>query len=308
MKKLNILITGAAGFVGSNLGDYLTKKGHNVIGVDNFMHSAVNQDDVNFNLVYGDVRYSEDLDQRIKESDLIYHLAAQINVDKSISHPQETMDINLGGTQNVLNICRRYCKKMVFASTSEVYGTHNTSISEEHQTHAQSPYAVSKLAADKLCGNYHDLYGLEVYRMRCFNIFGPRQSSDTYGAVIPIFVKKMIYNESPIIFGDGHQKRDYIYIDDVVRAYEILPTKSKFAGTPINIGTGKSVEIIEIARMINKILDTHTLFKCGPARSGEVRKLEANINFVKKNYNFKPEVSFKEGLRRYIEWVIAQQR
>jgi len=305
MKKRVVLITGAAGFVGSNLGEYFTNKGDIVIGIDNFMHPAVKQEDINFSIIYGDVRYSEDIDKYIKDCDIVYHLAAQINVDKSIAHPQETMDINLGGTQNVLNSCRRYNKPMVFASSSEVYGTHDKPISEGSQTYAQSPYAVSKLSADKLCGNYHDLYDVEVYRTRFFNIFGPRQSNDTYGAVIPIFVKKILNGESPRIFGDGYQERDYIYIDDVVRIYDEIPKNKNVAGTPINIGTGECVSIIDIPKYINSILGTSIQPEFGPPRAGEVRKLQADINFLTRSYglHIAPQIDFREGLRRYIEWI-----
>lgn len=301
---MKILITGSAGFVGSHLGEYLVSKGYKVRGLDNFMHPCGYESD-KFDTEYGDVRYYEDVDKLVAWSDIVYHLAAQINVDKSIHHPQETIDINLNGTQNILNACRRHGKKMVFASTSEVYGSHETPISESSQTYAQSPYAVAKLAADKLCGNYHDLYGIEVYRVRCFNIFGPRQSCDTYGAVIPIFVKKMIAGEPAIIFGDGYQERDYIYVDDIVRIYEQIPRNKNVAGEPINIGTGKCVSIRDIPKHVNSILGTNIQPEHVDARPGEVRKLEADISFLIKSYGLSitPQVEFREGLQKYIEWL-----
>ena len=289
------------------MADYLFSKGNEVMGVDNGLHPSSWIPTGEIIVGYGDLRYYQDIETLVQWSDIVINLAAQINVDKSIDHPEETMDINLRGVENILNACRRYKKILIQASTSEVYGGHDEKISEESPTLAQSPYAVAKLAADKLCGNYHDLYGLEVYRLRCFNIFGPRQSSDTYGAVIPIFANCILKGVPPIIFGNGHQRRDYIYIDDVVRMYEMLPTRPDLAGTPINLGTGESVEIIEIARMINKILGKDIPFEFGPDRPGEVKKLEADITLASESYGFKPTVTFEEGLRRYLEWLKKSQ-
>jgi len=299
-----ILITGSAGFVGSHLGEYLVSKGYEVKGLDNFSHPCGYTSD-KFVTEYGDIRYYEDIDELVKCSDIVYHLAAQINVDKSISHPQETMDINLRGTENILNACRRHGKKMVFASTSEVYGGHQNIICENSQTYAQSPYAVSKLAADKLCGNYHDLYGLEVYRTRFFNIFGPRQSSDVNGAVIPKFITKILKGEKPIIFGDGYQERDYIYIDDVVRIYEMIPKNKNVAGEPINIGTGETITINAIVNLINSILGTYIEPIHSASRLGEVEKLQACTHYLEVNYglSIRPQIEFREGLRRTIEWL-----
>jgi len=298
---MKIFITGIQGFIPSHLANYLAEKGHDVVGIDNNLHPSKNILSKSVHSYYGDVRYYEDIDNYVRRADITYHMAAQINVDKSIDYPQETMDINLNGTINILNACRRYGKTMVFSSTSEVYGTHEGSINENAPTYAQSPYAVAKLAADKLCGNYHSLYGVRVFRVRGFNTFGPFQGDDQYGAVIPKFIKLVMHDKPPIIFGDGKQLRDYIYVDDVVRAYEHIPTVDKFLGTPVNVGTGSTVSINKIADLIIK----HFGKKLKPIyivpRPGEVRKLEADIRLLKSS-GFKPEVSFEEGLSKFIKW------
>ena len=295
---MNILITGSAGFIGSHLYKHLTLKGNKVIGIDNFSHASGN--DVKSE--YADVRYYEDIDKYVKGMDIVYHLAAQINVDKSIAHPQETMDINLGGTTNILNACRRHNVVMVFASTSEVYGGHDGMINENSATYAQSPYAVSKLAADKLCGNYHEIYGTAVYRVRNFNTYGPYQGSDQYGAVIPIFIHRVLEGKHPVIFGDGTQSRDFMHVADSVRAYEMIPMHTEFLGEPVNVGTGVDVTINDLATMVCKKLGREDLIPVNIAsRPGEVHKLQADVSFIKK-YGFETQIPFEQGLDTYIKW------
>lgn len=305
---MRIFITGIRGFIPSHLANYLKKRGHTVFGIDNNLHPSKNNLDPKINAFYGDVRYTEDIENSVKNADIVYHMAAQINVDKSIAYPQETMDINLGGTTNVLNACRRYNKIMVFSSTSEIYGSHDEPINENSPTYAQSPYAVSKLSADKLCGNYHNLYGLEVYRFRGFNTYGPYQSNDLYGAVIPKFIKEIRNGRRPIIFGDGSQSRDYIYVDDVVRAYELIPQIKELNGEPINIGTGKTTSILEIANSLIKLYQRNGKPNIKPkhvkARSGEVYKLQADISLLTSvgPKEILPKIGIEEGLRRYVKW------
>lgn len=300
---MNYLVTGAAGFIGSSLGNYLVCRGHEVIGLDNFSHPSKNHPV--FPIQYADVRYSEDLEDFIKNADRVYHLAAQINVDKSIAHPQETADINFHGTENVLNLCRRYHKPLVFASSSEVYGGQAEILTESSPTYAQSPYAVSKLAADKLCGNYHQLYGLEVYRMRCFNTYGPFQSEDQYGAVIPLFVKAALQGKPLQIFGDGEQERDFIHVSDVVRAYELLPTLKDLVGEPVNVGSGSCVTVNRLADLINRFTGNSQPCVHLPARPGEVRRLRADTTLISR-YGFTPTMSFTDGLAQYVGWYKQQ--
>ncbi len=298
---MKYLILGAAGFIGSQLAEYLYSKGNEVVGIDNFSHPCGFKSEF-VPVEYGDVRYPPDLATLIEKSDMVYHLAAVINVDKSIAHPQETIDINFTGTMNVLDLCKRFNKPMVFASTSEIYGGHEGLINEGSPTYSQSPYAVSKLAADKLCGNYHDLYGLEVYRLRIFNTYGPWQSNDQYGAVIPIFTSQVLAGQQPTIFGGGDQERDFMYIDDTVRAYDFVPKIKLLSGEPVNIGTGQSISINDVAFYIKKTLGRSDLHNNHlDPRPGEVKKLQADTTLIQ-SHGFVTEVSFEEGLKRYIAW------
>lgn len=298
---MKIFITGIRGFIPSHLAYYFSEQGHDVFGIDNNLHCCPRNITGKVRVNYGDIRYAEDVDKYVKEADIVYHMAAQINVDKSIEFPQETIDINFNGTMNILNACRRYDKKMVFASTSEIYGSHDEQITEDSALLAQSPYAVSKLAADKLCGVYHKLYGTHVYRVRCFNTFGPFQSADEYGAVIPKFVKAVFNDKPPIVFGDGKQRRDYIYIDDVVRAYEFIPTIPDLDGEPVNVGSGYSISVVEIAEQIISILGKDLKPLHIRARNGEVNKLKADTRLLK-SFGFEKQIGFNSGLQQYIDW------
>ncbi len=305
---MKIFITGIAGFIGGHLADYFDCKGDEVFGIDNYSHaSKVPFLNEGIGVEYGDVRYWQDLVKGIKKADLVFHMAAQINVDKSNAHPQETMDINLTGTANVLELCRTYNKPIVFASTSEVYGGHTEKINEGSPTYAQSPYAVSKLAADKLCGNYHTLYGTKVFRVRCFNTFGPYQSEDAYGAVIPKFARSLWSGKSFEIFGDGTQMRDFSYIDDVVRAYDLIWQTKELEGEPINVGSGQSISIINLAKTMEQLamLGEGVGIQYVGSRPGEVSKLQADIRLLK-SFGFKKQNTFRQGLQKYLNWFEEQ--
>ena len=189
---------------------------------------------------------------------------------------------------------------MIYASTSEVYGSARTEkISEEHPLDAQSVYAASKLAADRLCKAYSDTYGTDVRILRNFNTFGNYQRYNSYGGVIAIFVDRALHNKPPIINGDGKQERDYIHITDALRGYELIAEKGK-RGQPINIGTGKSISINEIARLVQRFTGCpqpiHT-----DARPGEVRRLCADITKAK-SIGFIPKTQFETNLEDYIKW------
>jgi len=313
---MKVLITGAAGFIGSHLYDKLKKDGHDVFGIDNFFHPCKNP--ANKGVQYGDVLFKRLIDERVKDCDIVYHLAAQIHVDKSIENPQETVDINITGTLNVLEAVRKYNKKMVFASTSEVYGTQEYTglycscqnangitkgdygeISELHPLNCQSPYAASKVAAERLCYAYWKTYKTKVAILRNFNTFGPYQSDDSYGGVIGIFTRKALSGEPLEVFGDGNQERDYMYITDAIRGYELAVEKELW-GKPINLGTGETIKINELAKEIVKLTKSNSEIKHVSSRPGEVQRLCADISFAQE-LGFEPKTNFKNDLKRYVE-------
>lgn len=306
-----MLITGGAGFVGSHLCEKYVKEGHNVLCLDNFLSGNLNNikhllDYRNFKLVKGDIRDRDLLDKISVGVDTIIHLAAQIHVDRSYIEPQLTYDINVMGTQNVLEVARFHdIKKVIHASTSEVYGSAiYAPIDEAHPLNAPHPYGASKIAADRMCNAYVHTYGMNIALMRLFNIFGPRQRDLGYGGVISIFIRRIINDVPPIIFGDGKQTRDYTYIDDAVRAYDLALKSKKNVTEPINFGTGREVTINEIAAKLIKLCGKEKTMKPvhTKPRIGEVKRLIADASRAKKVYGWTAKVDFDTGLERFVDW------
>jgi len=266
------------------------------MGLDNMLWSTRKMK----NTVVGDIRDEKLVDFLVQQSDEVYHLAAQINVDYGNEHPQETVDINIKGTTNILEACRKYNKRMIFASTSEVYGSSQTEqISETHQLDAQSIYAASKVGGDRLCKSYADTYDLDVRILRNFNTFGPWQRFDSYGGVISIFTNRALLGKPPVIFGDGEQERDYIWIDDAVRGYELIAEKG-VRGVPINVGSGTTVTVNEIARLVQKYTGCPDPIYTRE-RPGEVRRLCADTKRAKA-LGLVIETDFEKNLETFINW------
>jgi len=308
---MKILVTGGAGFIGSHLCEKYTKAGYTVLCLDNFMSGDLMNvrhllDYRNFKLVKGDIRDSDLLEKIMRDVDVVFHLAAQIHVDRSYIEPQLTYEVNVAGTQNVLEAARMFdAKKIIHASTSEVYGSAQyVPIDEKHPLNAPHPYGASKIAADRMCYAYINTFGMDISIIRLFNIFGPRQRDVGYGGVISIFSRRVLSNIPPIIYGDGTQTRDYTYIEDAVRAYDLILNHNKPITEPINFGTGKEVSIINIA---NKIIEL-----CGKKdeikpvhvepRIGEVKRLIADATKAKELLGWESKYSLEEGLREFIQW------
>jgi len=256
-------------------------------------------------LINGDIRDFDLLEKIMRDVDVVFHLAAQIHVDRSIIEPKLTYEINVLGTQNILEVARMYdVEKIIHASTSEVYGSAQYApMDEKHPLNAPHPYGASKIAADRMCYSYIQTYGMNICIMRPFNIFGPKQKDSGYGGVISLFTKRVLSNMPPIIYGDGEQTRDYTYIDDIVDAYDLI-LNNKPIREPINFGTGKEIKIIDLA---NKIIEL-----CGKRgnikpvhvepRPGEVQRLIADISKAKEILGWEPNYTIEEGLKKFIDW------
>lgn len=307
---MKILVTGGAGFIGSHLCDRYVKNGDTVLCLDNFMNGNLMNirhllNYRNFKLINGDIRDFDLLEKIMRDVDVVFHLAAQIHVDRSIIEPKLTYEINVLGTQNILEVARMYdVEKVIHASTSEVYGSAQyVPMDENHPLNAPHPYGASKIAADRMCYAYIETYGMNICIMRPFNIFGPKQKDSGYGGVISLFTKRVLSNMPPIIYGDGEQTRDYTYIDDIVDAYDII-LNSKPIREPINFGTGKEIKIIDLANM--------TIELCGKKgsinpvhvepRPGEVQRLIADISKAKETLGWKPRYTMEEGLEKFVNW------
>ena len=308
---MKLLITGGAGFIGSHLCDEYVKKGHTVICLDNFMSGNLMNirhllDYRNFKLIRGDIRDFDLLEKIMRDIDAVFHLAAQIHVDRSYIEPRMTYDVNVVGTQNILEAARLYdAKKVIHASTSEVYGSAlYVPIDEKHPLNAPHPYGASKIAADRMCYAYIHTYGMNISIVRLFNIFGPRQRDIGYGGVISIFTRRVLSNMSPIIYGDGLQTRDYTYIDDAITAYDLVLNHNEPVTEPTNFGTGREVSILDLANTIIDLCDKEGNMK--PVhiepRIGEVKRLIADATKARSLLGWEPKCSLEEGLRAFVQW------
>jgi UDP-glucose 4-epimerase len=307
---MKILITGGAGFIGSYLCEKYTKEGHTVLCLDNFLSGNLLNvrhllDYRNFKLIEGDIRNFDLLERVSRDLDVIFHLAAQIHVDRSYVEPRLTFEINVMGTQNVLEMARIFdVKKVIHTSTSEVYGSAQyVPIDEKHPLDAPHPYGASKIAADRMCHAYVATYGMDISIPRFFNIFGPRQRDIGYGGVISIFTRRILNNMPPVIYGDGQQTRDYTYVEDAVRAFDLILNHESLLD-PINIGTGKQVSIIDLANMIVELCGKKGKMKPVNVepRIGEVKKLIADTTLAKKILKWEPKYKLREGLKAFIQW------
>ena len=310
---MKILITGGAGFIGSHLCNKYIKEGHDVICLDNFASGNLRNilhllNYRNFKLINGDVRDFDLVETLMRDVDVVFHLAAQVHVDKSYIEPKLTYEVNVTGTQNILEVVRIYTDtKVIYASTSEVYGSAQyVPIDETHPLNAPHPYGASKIAADRMCHAYIQTYGMDISILRPFNVFGPMQRDIGYGGVISIFARRVLCNIPPLIYGDGLQTRDYTYIPDVIAAYDMVLNHNKPITEPINFGSGTAVSVVDLA---NRIID---LFgKTGDIkpihiepRIGEVKRLIADNRKAKKLLGWRPKYGLEEGLNEFIQWYM----
>ena len=308
---MKILVTGGAGFIGSHLCEKYTKEGHTVLCLDNFMSGNLMNirhllDYRNFKLIKGDIRDFDLLGSIMHNIDVIFHLAAQIHVDRSYIEPKLTYEVNVMGTQSILEAARMYdAKRVIYASTSEVYGSAQyVPIDEKHPMNAPHPYGASKIAADRMCHAYIQTYGMNISILRFFNTFGPRQRDIGYGGVVSIFARRVLNNIPPIIYGDGQQTRDYTYIDDAIRAYDLVLNHNEPVAEPINFGSGGEVSILDLANLIIEFCGKKGSIK--PAymepRIGEVKRLIANVTKAQKLLGWESKYNFEKGLKEFVQW------
>ena len=300
MKK--VLVTGAAGFIGSHLTTRLVELGHSVIALDNLCTGNVkNLEHVkdHFRFVLGDVADKELLAELLEEVEVVYHHAAIASVPRSINFPLESHHACATSTVTLLDACRNAgVRRLVYAGSSSAYGNNeNPNICESELPEVHSPYAAAKLAGELYCQSFAACYDLEVVRLRYFNIFGPRQDPNSpYSAVIPIFVSLLLKGERPTIFGDGSQTRDFTFVDNVVQANLLAGKVAGVSGRVFNVATGTSLSVLEMLEQICRLLD----LPCDPIfakpRLGDVVHSGADITAIQNGLGFSETVSFDEGL------------
>lgn len=312
----SILVTGGAGFIGSNITERLLSCGYRVVVLDdlstgrmgNIEESLRNN---NFIFYKGSILNSKLLQTIIKKYNisLISHQAAIPSVEKSIREPVKTIKANIVGTINLFNIAAGCgCKRIVFASSSSVYGdTPQLPKEETMSLHPKSPYAVSKVAKEIFARVFSDLYGIEIVGLRYFNVYGRRQDpASEYAAVVPKFIKMALRNQAIPIEGDGLQTRDFTYIDDVIQANLKALTQENILSTIFNIGYGERISILDLAKMILEITRSSSEINYNPPRHGDVRDSLADIESAKKYLGYIPEFNIKKGLNETIDWFIRR--
>ena len=301
---MRILVTGGAGFQGSHVAEQCLRAGHQVTILNTFSEEAegnIKSFAKDVSVVWGSVTDQEIVVKSVRDHDAVIHLAARINVDESIRAPYDFLLVNVTGTYNVLEAVKKYGSRLIYASSCEVYGgsATMTPVDETGDLRPHSPYAASKAAADRLCFAYWKTYRVNVTIVRPCNIYGPRQKGGQGGAVIPIFVERAMEHQPLVVYGTGEQRREYMYVDDLVATYMLALARNDLEGEVINAGTGESPSIQEIAGFIAERLET--TIEHGSGRSGEVMGFSLDSSKARE-LGFSPRLTFWEGLERYIAW------
>ncbi len=304
------LVTGGAGFIGSHVCEQLLSRGHKVVCLDNFStgrkeNLARNK---NLTLVNADSNTSQ-LDEVFKKHqfDWVFHYAAVVGVKRTLENPLSVLDDVLG-IRRLLELCRKHdVKKAMFASSSEVYGE-PVEIPEVEDGHlnAKLPYSVTKLMGEKYFQSYYKEYGLKTCSLRFFNVYGPRQDSSDYGFVVGIFIGNVLKNKPPVIFGDGTQTRDFVYIDDNVEATILAMEKDSTNGEVINIGTGRPMTILDLSEHIIKLCNNDLKPVFRPKRD-DVRHRFPDISKMIRLLGYRPRHSIEEGLQKTIDYYRSKQ-
>jgi nucleoside-diphosphate-sugar epimerase len=300
----NALVTGGAGFIGSNIANYLYRKGFSVRILDDLSTGSLdNLVGLDVEFIKGDVREAELVSAACEGRDVVFHLAACVGRQKSLDDPVQDASTNVLGTINVLEGMRKYrVPRIVYSSSAAIFGELLApSIDEGHPQNCDSPYGVSKLAAEKMIFAYAGIYGIVGVCLRYFNIYGPNQRYNIYGNVIPIFAQRIYSHESLVIYGDGEQTRDFLNVHDVAKAnyYSSLPSVE---GGAINLGSGSTVTINQLASMMKDIAGSDTAVEYRPERPADVRHCKANVSKAKSSIGFDAEVDLRDGLVEYMRW------
>jgi nucleoside-diphosphate-sugar epimerase len=307
-KPLNVLVTGGCGFIGSHLVEDLIAQGCSVVILDNFS-SGKKENFKRFigsnrlRIIEGDVRKGKIVNEASRDMDAVVHLAALVDVAKSVRNPIETHDVNVTGTLNVLEAAaKQRVQKFVFASSAAVYGEGNPlPLREEFDLRPVSPYAASKVSGEYYCKMYCDCYGLSGLVLRFFNVYGPGQGSNDYAGVITRFVQSGVQGEPLTIYGDGNQTRDFINVKDVVVSIEKALTFKSSKTDVINICTGEPITVNEIALSLCGILGKNLQLLHVQPRAGDILHNYGDPDKAQRVLGFKAQVRFENGLRLLVK-------
>ena len=305
---MRYLVTGGAGFIGSNTVDELVRRGHGVVVLDDL--SSGKEDNLaevrsKITFMKGSITDIEVVQKAMVQADYVIHLAARTSVPRSVKDPVDTNRINVDGTLNVLVAARdNKVKRVVFAASSSAYGdTPTLPKSEDMQPVPISPYGVSKYVGELYAQTFGRCYGLENVCLRYFNIFGPRQDPDSpYSGVLSRFSTAFLDATTPVVFGDGEQTRDFTFVDNAVQANILACEAPSASGRTFNIGTGHAVSLNQVLQMLQKVSGKTLETKYEPSREGDIRDSLADIRLAKEFLGYEPTVMFEEGLERTYAW------
>ncbi|WP_394833492.1 SDR family oxidoreductase [Pendulispora rubella] len=304
------LVTGGAGFIGSHIVEHLVRSGHRARVYDNF--SAGKRENLRhipedkLEIIEADVRDSPRLEYTMAGCDVVFHQAAIVSVPYSVDHPQETHDVNLQGTMNVLFAAKRQgVKRIVFAGSAAVYGEDPELPKRESMREDPiSPYGVEKLASELYLRTYARLHGVESVTLRYFNVFGPRQDPKSpYSGVISVLVDRALRGETPTLFGDGNQSRDFVFVRDVAQANLLAATVPGVGGRVYNVGRGQRTTLLELVAMLGRTVGRGITPEHQPPRAGDIRDSLADISRARTELGFDPKVSVEEGLRELVAYT-----
>lgn len=303
---MRALVTGGAGFIGSNIVKMLVEEGHDVVALDNlssgFRCNLNRFPSVQF--IEGDVRDGQLVARAMQGVEAVFHLAASVGNTRSILHPIQDSEINVIGTLQVLEAARHAgVRKIVFSSSAGIFGElKQLPIREDHPAEPGSPYGASKLAAEKLCLAYAQLYDLEAVCLRYFNVYGVNQRYDAYGNVIPIFAHRLLQGLPLVVFGDGDQTRDFVNVRDIARA-NLLAAQARGVSCALNIASGTAITINHLVELLGEASGIRPLVEHGPPRKGDVRHSLADISAARALLGYEAEVEMAQSLAEYMAWA-----
>lgn len=313
-----MVVTGGAGFIGSNLSEHLISQGFSVVVVDNLSTGrrenlsgwSENAGD-RFRFLQMDINDTDALRQVFRGVTYVFHLAAIPSVARSIENPAASQMANINGTLSVLTAARDAgIRRVVAASSSSIYGDDpNLPKQEDRKGRCLSPYALTKFVTEEYCRLFYQLYGLETVALRYFNVFGPRQNPQSeYAAVIPRFSTRLLAGEAPVVFGDGEQSRDFTYVANVIDANWRAATQPNVAGEAFNIGCGQQTSLNQLIRMLNTILGSNLPPHYEAPRKGDVRHSRADIGKAQTMLGYTPAITLETGLRHVLDYYRAAVR
>lgn len=294
------LVTGGAGFIGSHLVDRLIENCE-VTVYDDFSAGDSRHVHEEASVVRADVRSGNQLTDAVAEADVVFHEAAQVSVQQSVSDPKGSHEVNVEPTLTILEAARDTDTRVVLASSAAIYGhPRYLPVDEEHPKEPTSPYGLEKLTVDHYCRLYHELYDVETVALRYFNAYGPRQQGGNYSGVISIFRDQALADDDITVEGDGEQTRDFVHVDDIVQANILAATNDDAVGEAFNVGTGNSITIRELAETIRDVTDSNSDIVHVDPREGDIDRSEAAIDKAQDVFGFEPKYSVAEGLEEYL--------